>query len=244
MSVRVERPSAGVVLVTLERPAVLNALDVELVDGLAKAFAGLEARAVVLTGAGRAFSTGADLKARASMSVEQWRDHHERLRRSFEAVRRCPAPVIAAVEGFALAGGFELALACDLVVAAEDAQFGLPEVTRGIMPGAGGTTILPRLVGLARAKELVFTGRRIDAASAERIGLVARLCPPGGAVAAALELAAEVARNAPLAVQAAKRSLEGGDELEAYWSCVPSADQREGIAAFLERREPRFDGER
>jgi len=242
--VLVEERSGGVALVTLNRPEALNALDDELLAALHGAFRGGfgDARAVVLTGAGRAFSTGADLKARASMDEERWRAHHESLRAAFAAVRDCPLPTVAAVEGFALAGGLELALCCDLVVAAHDAQLGLPEVSRGIMPGAGGTKVLPRIVGVSRAKDLIFTGRRLDAATAAEWGLVARVVEPGAATAAALELASQIADNAPLALGAAKRSLDGGDELDSYWSCIGTDDQREGIRAFVERREPRFRG--
>jgi enoyl-CoA hydratase len=240
--VLVEHRSDGVVLVTLNRPEALNALDTELLHGLRSAFTGLDAKAVVLTGAGRAFCTGADLKARATMDVGEWRAHHELVREAFAAVRDCPAPTIAAIEGFALAGGFELAIGCDLIVAAEDARFGLPETTRGIMPGAGGTKLLPRIVGAARAKDLILTGRSIDAATAASWGLVARVATSGGSIEAALVLATEIAGNAPLAVRAAKRSLDGEDELDAYWSCVPSDDQREGLQAFIDKREPRFRG--
>ena len=239
-----EERSGGVALVTLNRPEALNALDDGLLVALHEAFGGGfgGARALVVAGAGRAFCTGADLKARAAMDEERWRSHHETLRAAFAAVRECRLPTVAAVEGFALAGGLELALCCDLVVAARDAQLRLPEVSRGIMPGAGATKILPRLVGVARAKDLILTGRRIDAETAHTWGLVARVTEPGAATAAAVELAAEIADNAPLAVQAAKRSLDGGDELEAYWSCIGSDDQREGVRAFVERREPRFTG--
>ena len=240
--VLIESRSGDVTLVTLNRPEALNALDTELLLELRGAFTGLDARAVVLTGAGRAFCTGADLKARATMDVGEWRAHHELVRETFAAIRSCPAPTVAAVEGFALAGGFELAIACDLIVAAEDAQFGLPETTRGIMPGAGGTKLLPELVGTARAKDLILTGRPIDAKTAASWGLVARIAASGGATEAALALATEIGGNAPLAVRAAKRSLNGGDELDAYWSCVPSDDQREGLRAFIEKREPRFHG--
>jgi enoyl-CoA hydratase len=240
--VLVEEQGEGVVVVTLNRPDALNALGTKVALELAAAFRALDARAVVLTGAGRAFCTGADLKERASMDLDAWRAHHETLRDAFAAVRGCPAPTIAAVEGFALAGGLELALACDLALAAADAQLGLPEVTRGIMPGAGGTQILPRLVGPARAKELIFTGRRIDGTTAAAWGMIAAATEPGAALAGALELAYAIARNAPLAVRAAKRALDGENELEAYWSCIDTDDRLEGIRAFVERREPRFEG--
>jgi enoyl-CoA hydratase/carnithine racemase len=154
--------------------------------------------------------------------------------------------------GYALAGGLELALSCDLVVAAGNAQFGLPEVTRGIIPGAGGTQLLSRLVGMGRAKELILTGRRVGAETAERYGLVARVSEPGRACDVALELAREIARNAPLAVRAAKHAIADGVgrplaeglrvELDAYWTTVPTADREEGVRAFVEGREPRFEG--
>ncbi len=238
----VEHRPGDLTLITLNRPDALNALDTELLVELRGAFTGLDAKAVVLTGAGRAFCTGADLKARATMELGEWRSHHELVRETLAAVRECPVPTVAAVEGFALAGGFELAIVCDLIVAAEDARFGLPETTRGIMPGAGGTKLLSQIVGIARAKDLILTGRAIDAPTAAAWGLVARLTPSGGASSTALALAAEIAGNAPLAVRAAKRSLDGADELDAYWSCVPSDDQHEGLQAFIEKREPRFRG--
>jgi enoyl-CoA hydratase len=241
--VLVEERDDGVSVVTLNRPEALNALDTELLTELHAAFRSHgDAWAIVLTGAGRAFCTGADLKARGAMNLDEWRAHHETLREAFAAVRECPAPTIAAIEGFALAGGLELALACDMAVAAADVQLGLPEVTRGIMPGAGGTEVMPRLVGPARAKELIFTGRRIDAATAERWGILVRTTEPGGALAGALELATTIARNAPLAVRAAKSAIEGVDELQAYWSCMETDDRVEGIRAFVEKREPRFEG--
>jgi enoyl-CoA hydratase len=155
-----------VTVVTLNRPEARNALD----TGLLRA---LEARAVVVAGAGTAFCSGADLKERAEVSDDGWRAHHAVLRRAFQAVRESPAPTVAAGEGFAVAGGFELALACDLIVAANDAVLGLPEVTRGIMPGAGATRVLPPRL----AKDLVLTGRRYDATEAWRDGLVARREP-------------------------------------------------------------------
>ena len=226
-------------VVTLNRPEVLNALGTGLLEELERAFKALEARAVVVAGAGTAFCSGADLKERAELSDDGWRAHHAVLRRAFQAVRESPAPTVAAVEGFAVAGGFELALACDLIVAANDAVLGLPEVTRGIMPGAGATRVLPPRL----AKDLVLTGRRYDATEAWRDGLVARLVEPGQALLEATALARQIAANAPMAVKAAKRAIDGRQpELGAYWAAVDTEDRREGIRSFVERREPKFNG--
>jgi enoyl-CoA hydratase len=226
-----------VAVVTLNRPEALNALDTQTLEELERAFKTLVARAFVVTGAGTAFCSGADLKERAEMSDDGWRSHHAVLRRAFQAVRESPAPTIAAIEGFAVAGGFELALVCDLIVAANDAVLGLPEVTRGIIPGAGGTQVLPSRL----AKDLVLTGRRFDAADAERHGLIARLVEPGRALEEAMSLGRQIAGNAPMAVRAAKRAIDGRQpELGAYWAAVDTDDRREGIRAFVERREPKF----
>ncbi len=221
MSVLVDpHPDGTTTVVRLDRPEALNALDAGLTEALRVAFTGIDTATVVLTGAGRGFSAGADLKARAKMSVAEWRRDHETLRAAFAAVGACPVPVIAAVEGFALAGGFELALACDLIVAARNARFGLPELTRGIMPGAGGTKLRCRRAwsGSAGAKSSSLQRPlRIDAETAASWGIVARITDPGQALDEALELCAEIAHNAPIAVAAAKRSIDGGDELEAYF---------------------------
>jgi enoyl-CoA hydratase len=226
-----------VAVVTLNRPEAVNALDTQTLEELERAFKTLVARAFVVTGAGTAFCSGADLKERAEMSDDGWRSHHAVLRRAFQAVRESPAPTIAAIEGFAVAGGFELALVCDLIVAANDAVLGLPEVTRGIIPGAGGTQVLPSRL----AKDLVLTGRRFDAADAERHGLIARLVEPGRALEEAMSLGRQIAGNAPMAVRAAKRAIDGRQpELGAYWAAVDTDDRREGIRAFVERREPKF----
>ena len=239
-----------VATVTLNRPEALNAISTELATALAEAVEPLatdpRVRAVVLTGAGeRAFCVGADLKQRAGFDDHGWFVQREVFRRGFAAVRRCPLPTVAAVAGFALGGGTELALACDLVVAAADATFGLPEVRLGLVPAGGGTQLLVRRVGRSVAKDLVLTGRRVGAEEAGRLGLADR-------VVAATALAAEIAANAPTAVRMAKWALELGADLsqeaaievedQAWRRAVLSDDRREGIAAWVEKRDPRWPG--
>jgi enoyl-CoA hydratase/carnithine racemase len=252
----VEVEAAGpVATVTLNRPEALNAISTELAVALAEAFEPLATdpgvRAVVLTGAGeRAFCVGADLKQRAGFDDHGWFVQREAFRRGFAAVRRCPLPTVAAVAGFALGGGTELALACDLVVAAEDATFGLPEVRLGLVPAGGGTQLLVRRVGRSVAKDLVLTGRRVGAAEARALGLADRVVPPGHALAAATALATEIAGNAPTAVRMAKWALEVGADLsqeaalevedQAWRRAVLSDDRREGIAAWVEKRDPHW----
>jgi enoyl-CoA hydratase/carnithine racemase len=252
--VRVEL-AGRVATVTLDRPEALNAISTELATDLAAAVEPLATdpgvRAVVLTGAGqRAFCVGADLKQRAGLDDHGWFVQREAFRRGFAAVRRCPLPTVAAVFGFALGGGTELALACDLVVASEDATFGLPEVRLGLVPAGGGTQLLVRRVGRSVAKDLVLTGRRVPAVEAARLGLVDRVVPAGQAPAAATALAAEMAANAPTAVRMAKwaidvgadLALEAGLELEdqAWRRAVLSDDRREGITAWVEKRDPHW----
>ena len=253
----VEELAPHVAGVTINRPEVLNAFNTATGEELLRVFTALseahQVRAVVLRGAGeRAFSTGADLKERAGMTDAAWHAQHRVFEAAFRSVLECRSPVIAAVEGYAFAGGLELALNCDIIIAAEGASFAQPEVTRGIMPGGGGTQLLPRLIGRGRAKELIFSGRRIDAATAERWGLATRLVPSGQAQAEALSLAQAIAANGPIAVRQAKRSIDRGLdsplhfgltlEIDAYNLCVPTDDRHEGIRAFNERRPPRFQG--
>jgi enoyl-CoA hydratase/carnithine racemase len=243
--------------IVLDRPAALNALSTSLAAELAAAWHDLTAdedvRAVVLAGVGdRAFCAGADLKERAAMRHADFMSQRPVFRSAFLGLLGLPQPVIAAVHGFALGGGCELALCCDLIVADETAVFGLPETTVGLVPGSGGTQLTLRRLGPGRAADLVLTGRHVPAAEAAQIGLADRVVPAGQAGVAALELAMQIAANSPVAVRAAKQalrlgagvSLSAGLEIEdaAWRTAVGSADRREGIAAFAERRKPRWQG--
>ncbi len=256
---RVERAGAddSIVLLTLNRPAVRNAIDDALLDALLAAGRAAaddaSARALVLTGAGSAaFSAGMDLRERAAFDDEQLTEQHGRIVALTTALTELRVPAIAAVEGFCLAGGFELALACDLIVAARDAVFGLPETRVGIFPGGGSARLLTWAVGAPRARDLILTGRRLTGEEAEAWGLVARVVEPGEALDAALDLAADVGSAAPLGIAQAKRairaaagSLRDGQALEdeLYDVVVRSADRREGFRAFAEKRRPRFEGQ-
>jgi enoyl-CoA hydratase/carnithine racemase len=211
-------------------------------------------RAVVLTGQGdRAFCAGADLKERAKMTPEEVHGFHAAVRDGFTGIERAPQPFVAAINGAALGGGLELALACDLRVVAEGAEVGLPEVGLGIIPGAGGTVRLPRLVGVGRAKDLILTGRRVGAAEALAMGLVSRVAPPARLREEAVALAEQVARNAPISLRQAKRAVDGCFDLpldealafenRVYQDCLASKDRVEALRAFAEKRPPVFTGE-
>ena len=248
-------PVGGVALVTIERPDVLNALNFDLLDELAAAFAALDVdpdcRAIVLTGSGdRAFAAGADIRELAGQTPISLLVGNR-----FSAWDRIAAtrkPLIAAVRGFALGGGCELAMSCDLIIAGEDAEFGQPEIKLGVMPGAGGTQRLTRAIGRARAMDLVLTGRTITAREAEAMGLVSRVVPAEETLDAALELARTIASRAPVAVLAAKEAVRLADELplsaglrherRAFFALFASDDQAEGMAAFIEKRQPQWKG--
>jgi len=251
--VLVAREESGVAVVTLNRPDKRNAIDLAVVEALHAALDDLaarpETRALVLTGAGdKAFAGGADIRQLRDRSRDDaFLGINARL---FQKVEDFPWPTIAAVRGFALGGGCELAMACDLRVAGAGARFGQPESNLGILAGAGATFRLARLVGLGRAKDLLLTGRIVDAAEAERIGLVSRVVPDEEVLAAATELARTVAARAPLAQRltklAANTAARGGDpmvvDVLAQAVLFESDDKREGMDAFLEKRPPKFRG--
>lgn len=251
-----ERRHGQVAEVVLDRPGALNAISTalaaELGDKVTALASDRDVRAVVLTAAGdRAFCVGADLKERNEFTDADLLAQRPVFRRAFGSIIDLPVPAIAAVSGFALGGGFELALGCDLIVADDGAQFGLPEVTVGLVPGGGGTQLLSRRVGVTYAADLIYTGRRITADEATALGIVNRRVP-GQYTArdAALELAGQIAANSPVGVRNAKHALRTGIELpltagldveDSAWRATAfSADRVEGIRAFAEKRKPQW----
>jgi enoyl-CoA hydratase len=255
VSVTVERESQ-IAIVTIRRPEKLNALDPATVASLLDAFRELSTlsppRAVVFTGEGKAFIAGADIAAMANMSPVEARRFATHGHALGAAIENAPFPVIAAVNGFALGGGCELALACDFIYASDKAKLGQPEVKLGVIPGFGGTQRLARRVGIAMARELTYTGDMIGADAALRIGLVNAVFAPEELMPKAVECAKKIAQNGPLAVEAAKRVLLRGEEadlaaaneleLQAFAALFTSADQREGMQAFVEKRAAAFKG--
>jgi enoyl-CoA hydratase/carnithine racemase len=236
------------------RNAISRALLGELEAALARVAGDREIRVVVLTGAGsRAFCAGADLRERKTMSEDEVRAFLAGLRNVMRSIERAPQVFIAALNGAALGGGAELALACDLRIAAADVRLGFPEVTLGIIPGGGGTQRLARLIGPGRAKDLILSGRRIRADEAYAFGLVNRLAEARSALDESLEVAGLIGRNAPIALAAAKSAIDDGlglpleqaldVEQRAYEKTLASKDRLEGIAAFLEKRPPIYRGE-
>ncbi len=245
----------GVALVTIDRPRVLNALDAATIDQLAAAFESLDAdpacRCIVLTGAGeRAFAAGGDIREMALESAAGLLASDRFAR--WERISRVRTPTLAAVRGYALGGGCELAMACDIIVAADDAVFGQPEVRLGIIPGAGGTQRLTRAIGKAKAMELILTGRNLPAAEAEVHGLVSRLVPSEQVLPAALALAERIAAMPPLAVEAAVEAIDAAEELplreglaferRLFYLLFATEDQKEGMRAFLEKRPATWQG--
>jgi len=252
----VEQRDEHVLLVTLNRPEVLNALNTQMGKDKLDLWTRLaaepgELRCVVLTGAGeRAFCAGADLKERDGMTEAVWRSQHEIFERAFMALMELPLPVIAAVNGHAYGGGLEIALACDFIYAAKSARFALSETRLGLMPGGAGTQNLPRAAGERRAKELIFSAQPFDTQQGYEWGVVNRVCDK--VLEEALSTARIIAENAPLAVRQAKKSVHYGlqmdlatgyrFEIEAYNQLVGTEDRKEGVRAFNEKRKPRFQG--
>lgn len=254
--VRCER-DGDIVTLTIDRPEVMNCLSFPTLRRLRTLFfelsQDLSVRAILITGEGeRSFCAGADLKERRTMPAERVPLFVKNIRRTMDDLEALPQPTIGVVNGFAFGGGTELLLACDMRVAAPHAKLGLTETSLAIIPGAGGTQRLPRLIGKARAKDLILTARRLDAAEALEFGLVNRIAPEGQLLGAARELAADIARNGPVAVRAAKRAVDVGCELSlaeglaveagCYEETLPTQDRLEALAAFGEKRPPEFKG--
>jgi enoyl-CoA hydratase/carnithine racemase len=250
----------GVKILTINRPEALNCFNMALLELFGKTVAEIafdrEAKAVVITGTmegKNAFSTGADLKERAGMSPDEVRLYIQTIRNLFTAVEELPKPVIAAVNGYAFGGGLELALACDIRLASANAVVGLTETSLAIIPGAGGTQRLPRIVGMARAKELIFRARRISAQEGLEYGLFLEVLEPERLIDRAMEIAREIAANGPVALAQAKYAINKGVEVSlpvglaiesnAYAVTIPTKDRIEGLTAFREKRKPVYTGE-
>ncbi len=241
-------------IITINRPQAMNALNPqllsELLDALAHFDANTETHAILLIGSERVFAAGADIKFMADFSAEEMRANG--FVELFDGLRQVCKPVIAAVSGFALGGGFELALACDMIIASESARFGLPEVTIGVIPGAGGTQRLARAVGKALAMEIILNNRLLSAAEALQFGLVNRVVPVELIRRESLAFAAEIAQRAPLAVAAAKQAINNAfeepltagvtEERRLFYALFDSQDQKEGMQAFIEKRKATWRG--
>lgn len=239
-------------IITLNRPKALNALNGQLVDELNHALDAFDADsaigAIILTGSEKAFAAGADIREMKDKTADQARS--EDFLKSWNHISTIGKPIIAAVAGYALGGGFEFALACDIIIAADTARFALPEITLAILPGGGGTQRLARAVGKSRAMEMVLTGNMMDAAEAERLGVASRVVPYEQLMPEAMKLAEKIAGFSQPAVNAAKRAVnaafEGslasglGQEREIFYARFDSPDQKEGMAAFLEKRPAKF----
>jgi enoyl-CoA hydratase/carnithine racemase len=253
-TVAVARTAPGVAQLTINRPERRNALNIEVKDRIAHAVEALGAdpsvRVIVITGAGRAFVAGTDVAEMESLSpVEHTLKVTDRM---FSVLRSCPKPLIAAVEGYALGGGCELALCCDIIIASERARFGQPEILLGVIPGAGGTQRLLRAVGRYQAMRLLLTGKHVYAGEALSMGLVSEIAPEGKALETATEMAEHIAKMPPLAVAAIKEVVRAGADVpldtalllerKAFQILFDSQDQKEGMRAFLEKRTPEYRG--
>uniref|UniRef100_A0A6M2F5S9 Enoyl-CoA hydratase n=1 Tax=Populus davidiana TaxID=266767 RepID=A0A6M2F5S9_9ROSI len=260
-SVRLRRLSdsdSGIVEVNLDRPAAKNSIGKEMLRGLRNAFETIESDVsaqvvLICSSVPKVFCAGADLKERKTMTPSEVQNFVNSLRSTFSLIEALNVPTVAVIEGAALGGGLEMALSCDLRICGEDAVLGLPETGLAIIPGAGGTQRLPRLVGKSLAKELIFTGRKIDGREAMSMGLVNYSVPAGEAHSKALEIAREIIQKGPIAIRMAKKAINEGLEIdlpsaleleeECYEQLLNTQDRLEGLAAFAEKRKPRYRGE-
>jgi len=249
---------AGIATLTLNRPEVMNSLNFPLLHALRDQIESFRSRrdlrVIIITGSGeKAFCSGADLKERATLGPDQVREYIYTIRNLFTSIEELNKAVIAAVNGIALGGGTELALASDIRIASGNASMGLTETRLAIIPGAGGTQRLPRLVGKGKAKELIFTGQRVDAREALNIGLVNKICEPKDLMEACRKMAAVICETGPVAIEQAKYAINYGLETDmhtglaiesnAYWVCIPTEDRLEGLTAFKEKRKPVYKGQ-
>jgi len=247
----------NIVILTLNRPEVMNSFNFDLLIALKDQIESLrfrnDVRVIIITGAGdKAFCSGADLKERATMAPAQVKEFIFTIRNLFTSIEFLNKPVIAAVNGTALGGGTELALASDIRIASKNATMGLTETRLAIIPGAGGTQRLPRLVGRGKAKELIFTGRRVGAEEALQIGLVNKICEPADLMKESFIMAEMICEAGPVAIEQAKYAINFGLEADlhtglaiesnAYWVTIPTEDRVEGLAAFREKRKPVYKG--
>ena len=251
------KEDSGILTLTLNRPDIMNSLNFSLLHALRDQIEAVrfrsDIRVVIITGSGeRAFCAGADLKERATLQPEQVKEFIFTIRNLFTSIEELNKPVIAAVNGIALGGGTELALASDIRIASNTASMGLTETRLAIIPGAGGTQRLPRLVGKGKAKELIFTGQRLDAQEALRIGLVNKICDQKDLWDECKKMADMICETGPIAIEQAKYAINYGMETDiqtglaiesnAYWVCIPTEDRLEGLAAFMEKRKPVYKG--
>ncbi|MCL2152063.1 MAG: short-chain-enoyl-CoA hydratase [Oscillospiraceae bacterium] len=239
----------NIAIITIDRPEALNALNLDVLASLEKAVAQAkedkDVYVLIITGAGRAFVAGADIAQMKDLTSDEARAFGEYGNKIFSSIESLPKPVIAAVNGFALGGGCELCMACDIRIAGEKAKFGQPEVGLGITPGFGGTQRLPRIVGLSKAKELIFTAQTINAEEALKIGLVSKVVPGEELMDAALEMAGKIAKNAQIAVRQSKIAINKGMqvdidtalsfEAQAFGLCFSTEDQKDAMTAFVNK---------
>ena len=248
----------AIATITLNRPQAANALNKHLLEQLKDTFISLrydrQVRCIIITGSGeKVFCAGADLKERQALPESEIRHAVSQIGQTFSIIETLPQPVIASINGLALGGGMELALACDIRIASTNASFSLPETSLGIIPGAGGTQRLPRLIGIAKAKELIFTGKRMNAIDAEKLGLITKAVSPSELTEETKQLAQSMIRNAPIALAEAKKAIHYGMQTDlqtglqieewCYDVTIPTKDRLEGLRAFSEKRQPQYKGE-